>query len=749
MAKTDNLTDLLTDVADAIRAKKGTTDKINPQDFADEIASIEGGGGGDSMMPSQRVSYIRRTNTGYIDTGVEGANSKLRIKVRYSMRIFPSSYWMFIGAYKDENTNSTRILFNGKQYVLASLNSKAASSISISRSPQTTGIIYTDEIYPSGTGNYVLSANGTTSTKARTAGNTLTGNIRIFAAGTDTVDIDLYDCQIYDDDTLVRNFIPDYQNGKFGLYDTVTKKFYGSVNEGEFSGEKIEFDSTDDTNATPLPTWTGHADAEGLRAIGWDEEDIAYFQQYGVNWNEEDDDVHKVSDANKTVYGLLTEKNLSTYKADIVYLPKIDTSTRTSFANYFANMYWLEGVPYLDTSNATSVSGMYSGCSALRAVPPMNLSKATTTSKLFTGCLLLRYIPPMDTPKVTDTSSMFQNCSQLEEVPLFDTQLVKSMASMFSGCVLLRDIPEYSTNNVTSMASMLYNCRSISKVPYFNTQNVTNMSNMFYGCYRLKEIPKFDTQKVTTTANMFQACINLVSVPQLNLQSVTTASSMFYNCYKLRDVPDLNTHSMTVMTSMFNGCCSLKEVPQLNTQNTTMFNNYLLGCTNIREVPPIDTSKATTMEAMFSGCNQLMYIPDLDISNTTTTKNMFNSCFSLQRAPKVDTSNATNIDAMYTTATSLVVIPEIDMQNVTSVSSAPFNKCYALREVKAKNIKVSTTFANCYFLSKESLLYMIQNEAATGAITITLNSKVYTSLAEDEDIVAALAEHPNISLASA
>ena len=45
MAKNDNLTDFLVDVADAIRAKKGTTEKINPQDFANEIASIESGGG--------------------------------------------------------------------------------------------------------------------------------------------------------------------------------------------------------------------------------------------------------------------------------------------------------------------------------------------------------------------------------------------------------------------------------------------------------------------------------------------------------------------------------------------------------------------------------------------------------------------------------------------------------------------------------------------------------------------------------
>ena len=40
MAITDNLTDFLTDVADAIREKDGTTDKINPQDFADRIRAL-------------------------------------------------------------------------------------------------------------------------------------------------------------------------------------------------------------------------------------------------------------------------------------------------------------------------------------------------------------------------------------------------------------------------------------------------------------------------------------------------------------------------------------------------------------------------------------------------------------------------------------------------------------------------------------------------------------------------------------
>lgn len=41
MSKANNLTDFLTDTANAIRSKKGTTAKINPQDFAVEIESIK------------------------------------------------------------------------------------------------------------------------------------------------------------------------------------------------------------------------------------------------------------------------------------------------------------------------------------------------------------------------------------------------------------------------------------------------------------------------------------------------------------------------------------------------------------------------------------------------------------------------------------------------------------------------------------------------------------------------------------
>lgn len=43
MSKQNNLTDFLTDVADAIREKKGTSEKINPQDFSEEIKNLPSG----------------------------------------------------------------------------------------------------------------------------------------------------------------------------------------------------------------------------------------------------------------------------------------------------------------------------------------------------------------------------------------------------------------------------------------------------------------------------------------------------------------------------------------------------------------------------------------------------------------------------------------------------------------------------------------------------------------------------------
>ena len=67
MAKNNNLQDFLTDVANSIRTKTGTTDQINAQDFSSKIESIETG-----ITPSGTIDI---TTNGIVDvTNYEKAN---------------------------------------------------------------------------------------------------------------------------------------------------------------------------------------------------------------------------------------------------------------------------------------------------------------------------------------------------------------------------------------------------------------------------------------------------------------------------------------------------------------------------------------------------------------------------------------------------------------------------------------------------------------------------------------------------
>lgn len=86
--------------------------------------------------------------------------------------------------------------------------------------------------------------------------------------------------------------------------------------------------------------------------------------------------------------------------------------------------------------------------------------------------------------------------------------------------------------------------------------------------------------------------------------------------------------------------------------------------------------------------------------------------------------------------------------NQTS-GSVVINGAYSLEELYFRGIKINFSVPNSSRLSVASVLYMIQNEASTSAITITLHATAYARALTDADVQAALAAHPNVSLASA
>ena len=109
----------------------------------------------------------------------------------------------------------------------------------------------------------------------------------------------------------------------------------------------------------------------------------------------------------------------------------------------------------------------------------------------------------------------------------------------------------------------------------------------------------------------------------------------------------------------------------------------------------------------------------------------------------------TNIQTMFAYDTALKFISGLINLVYCENSSEPFVRCFELRVVKLYAIKLNISISDSPKLTSKSILYMITNEAATSAITITLHADAYARAMANADILAALQAHPKVSLASA
>lgn len=89
----------------------------------------------------------------------------------------------------------------------------------------------------------------------------------------------------------------------------------------------------------------------------------------------------------------------------------------------------------------------------------------------------------------------------------------------------------------------------------------------------------------------------------------------------------------------------------------------------------------------------------------------------------------------------------INLESATN--SIYFRNALALIKFLAIKLKKDISFVDSPLLSNESVLFLINHEAATSAITITLHADAYARAMADADILSALEQHTNISLASA
>ena len=220
----------------------------------------------------------------------------------------------------------------------------------------------------------------------------------------------------------------------------------------------------------PSGGWTGHADEAGLKAIGWTDDDIAYYQKYGVNWNEEDDQYHLVPEDNKELYGVLTASNISAYKDRIIYLPKIDTSGVTDMTSMFSGCNIMVAIPMLNTSNATNMKQMFYQCYALVCIPQLDTSKSKSMEGIFNQCYSLSYVPVLDMSVVSTSRQMFSSCYSLQTIPASNVSGVGDLGYMFSNCYSLTGMSLIlRSTSRPNISGILNNCNALV---YCNIKNL-------------------------------------------------------------------------------------------------------------------------------------------------------------------------------------------------------------------------------------------------------------------------------------
>ena len=80
----------------------------------------------------------------------------------------------------------------------------------------------------------------------------------------------------------------------------------------------------------------------------------------------------------------------------------------------------------------------------------------------------------------------------------------------------------------------------------------------------------------------------------------------------------------------------------------------------------------------------------------------------------------------------------IDVSTVSTYLDNTFKGCTSLVELRLFKLAGSISLVDSAYISKSSILYVINNSQPKSAITITLHHDAYTRFADDADVLAAL-----------
>lgn len=344
------------------------------------------------------LEYIESTGTQYIDTGIKASKT---LKVEADMDVSLASGWVMIlgdytsGSYFSWWRQNTTI------YAYYGSNNKTLAELTGKRKYISNN---TNNIWSIDTSQITVTPNSSDFSKN---GN----NLYLFSVNNggnyNKASMKLYSCKIYDNGTLVRDFIPARRisDGKAGLWDKVNLKFYTDENGGNF---------------------TAGTEKSAIAAIGTP---IEYIQSSGTQY------------------------------IDSNFIPKATTRTIMKAEP----MFWSTWSAFFGTRNATSPTASQAYIAAVPAATlyrsdyfGSSLTAETPTVMQITNIDKNKNICSFNNIMITNTSSTVNATTNMFLLALNDVGTAKYFLSaklyscqIYDGDTLVRDfIPVKTTTNI-------------------------------------------------------------------------------------------------------------------------------------------------------------------------------------------------------------------------------------------------------------------------------------------------------------
>ena len=272
--------------------------------------------------------------------------------------------------------------------------------------------------------------------------------------------------------------------------------------------------------------YDGSFDEDGLRAIGWTDEDIALFEEVNPHFAWQNDQ-YKVSEENKALY-LLDNLDHSSYKnnPNITFVPNKNMDYFNSYN--FEYMKYIKGIPFFSFSRA-GVS--FSDCWNLTTIPLLDTSGMQSMYSMFENCSCLTTIPQINTSNVINAYSSFRNCTSLKTIPQLDFSNVTNAEHLFSGCTALTTVPPLNISKVHGgldhIRYIFDGCTSLTTVEGIDFSGMDySITNLFGTATRMPKITRFIVNgAINSNIDDSYSIAALINIDYDSVKSILEAAS--------------------------------------------------------------------------------------------------------------------------------------------------------------------------------------------------------------------------------